>query len=352
MPLKELTPSEEIKILEELRKQETVYDKNLALVKGDIYSLKHTHNIDVEPKPLDLIQEVYRQHPTIEAIKAVSRDIRHASKKEPPVVVPRPVIPAPTPKEEPVVPPEPLETATVKSESGEDALLRKHKIPTPKEIEDGKLDIAQVVVAISHYNKNVLGSQLAKLTKKGQKDSAQYQEIQNDIQFLKNYKSRLLDVFDRQRVLLENIGTGVMKFGKYYASVADLKKGTLKIRKKNKSKVKQIPDMQVSEGVKQLILKRYDPKKSYTKQDCSHYRQICDLTGHRPKKYSKLWDRIYVTNVHDAQQRLLNALGELKAGNTHVEVTNEIVELCDFLLKSDKLSRDEYRNLMQLINNG
>ena len=359
MPLKQLSLDEQIKILHDLDRQEKEYDKNLTLVKGDAYTLKHRHSVNVEPQPLEMIQEVYRQQPTIEAIKSVTKEL----KRKPQVANPLPkvTIPAVTQKAEPVDPVAPIPGPVPQVETEEETALRKHKIPTEREIDKNGLDIAAVILSISAYNKNILGSQLAQLTRRGMKDSPEYVAIQKDVQILKEHKNNLLKNYERQRVLVENLGTGIkvnlkpnpanyIKFGRYYANINDIKKGVLKIRKKNKAKVPGIPDLEITEGVKQLLLKRYDTKGPYTEKDYALYRRICDLTGFQPKSHSKLWEKVYVTNVFDAQKRLLNAIGELKAGNNNIEIRNEIVDLCDFLLKNNKLSQEEYKNLMSCIN--
>lgn len=362
MPIKELTTSEQIKILKDLDTQERLYDKNLSLVKGDVYTLRHKLNMDVEPEPFSMIQETFRQKPTIKAIQNVTAELQRGMKK-PRVPEIRPVIKT-IPKDEPIIPdPLPEVKQPEVKESEEDLVLKKHGFPTYDEIDGSKLEIADIIVKVSSYNKNVLGAQLAQLTKKGMKDGTLYQSIQHEIQLLKDYKKNLLDRFENQKVLIERTGLGLprvyMKIGRYYANKEDISQGKLKIRKKNKAKVNGIADMFINEGVKHLLLKRYDPRMDYSKEDIAQFRKICELTGLRPKKYSKLWgvlhesgmsDRIYVTNVVDAQKRLINALGEVKAGNNNLEVKNEIVSLADFLLKNRKIGEGEYKNLMSLIN--
>ena len=65
MPIKELSANEQIRILKDLDLQEKIYDKNLSLVKGDLYSLKYKHNMEIEPEPFSMIQETFKQQPTI-----------------------------------------------------------------------------------------------------------------------------------------------------------------------------------------------------------------------------------------------------------------------------------------------
>ena len=341
MPLKELSISEQIRILEDLDNQEKIFDRNLSLAKGDVYSLKHKYNIDVEPQPLQMMQEVYRQQPTIDAIKSISKQLTDA----------RPAIPQiglmdidSKAKEEPI-------SVASDEEDKDSVVLRKHNFPTMNEVENRNLDVADLIVKISNYNKSVLGVKLATLTRSGRKDNEEYQAIQGEVQVLKNFKARLLDNFDRQRVLLERIGSG-LKVGKYYADVGALKRGVLKLRKKNKSIIKGVNDVKVTEGVKQLLLKRFNPKVQYSEDDYKKYHEICELTGHRPKKHSRLRDKIYVTNVLDAQKRLIHAIGEIKAGNNNPGVFNEIVDLGDFLLKQGKLTKSEYEDLIDYINEG
>ena len=305
MPLKELSASEQIRILQDLDSQEKIYDRNLSLVKGDLYSLKHKHNISIEPEPLEMIHEVYRQQPTIEAIKTVSKQLRKAQMTP---STGAPLTLEERPKEEPItLPPD---------DDKEHIILRKHNFPTMKDVEDQNLDVADLIVRISNYNKSNLGVKLATLTRSGRKDSEEYQAIQGEIQVLKNFKNRLLGNFERQRVMLERIGEGLPpKVGKYYVDAKSLKQGMLKLRKKNKAKIKGIDDTVVTEGLKQLLFKRFNPKASYTADDFRKYKQLCDLTGHHPKQHSQLRNKIYVTTVVDAQTRLVNAIGELKAGN-------------------------------------
>ena len=334
MPLKELSMDEQIRILEDLDSQEKMYDRHLSLAKGDAYSLKYKHNIDVEPEPMQMMQEMYRQQPTIEAIKSVSDQLRRKS----------------LPPNEGVSPPDQLkvEPFVPEPEDKESITLKKHNFPTMKEIEENNLDLADLIVKISNYNKTFLGVKLATLTRSGRKDSDEYQAIQGDVQVLKNFRSKLLETFDRQRVLIEKMGQGV-KIGKYYADASALQQGLLKLRKKNKSRVKGVDDIIVGEGVKLLLLrKRFKPTDTYSLEDLRKYSKICALTEHTPNK--QIRERIYVTNIVDAQRRLVNAIGEIKAGNNNSEIVNEVVTLADFLLKHGKLTKDEYKHLMAVIN--
>ena len=148
--------------------------------------------------------------------------------------------------------------------------------------------------------------------------------------------------------MIEKMGQGI-KIGKYYADANALKRGLLKIRKKNKSKVKGMDDIVIGDGLKQLLLrKRFNPKVTYSLDDLRKYSQICALTGHTPKQ--QIRERIYVTNIVDAQRRIVNAIGEIKAGNNNPEIGNEVVTLADFLLKHGKVTKCEYKHLMTVIN--
>jgi hypothetical protein len=58
MPIKLLSTDEQYAILTKLNEQEKEYEKNLTLAKGDTYTLKYKHNIDLEPSPLQAIQQL------------------------------------------------------------------------------------------------------------------------------------------------------------------------------------------------------------------------------------------------------------------------------------------------------
>jgi hypothetical protein len=357
MPIKELSVTDQIKILEKLDNEQNRYDKNMALAKHDLYALKHKFSVNTEPSPLTAIQSTINQRPTTEAIQNLQKSIREiVSKKKQPVSKPQSISPSPSPYiapklefESPVKPEDEIEDDTVLLQDDNDeqdieTVIRSHKFPTIDQIKEE--DIEEVVESLKSYNKNVLGARLATLTRAGHKDSEDYSKLKRDVEILRNFRKELES---------KQVGQGLNKtlpkklgrFGRFYIRKDDLHNGWLRVRRKNQTKVM---DVQLSEGVRNLILKRYEPKKyKYSEEDYRKFKEICDQTGYRPKIYSKLHTYLggsFFVTLKEAQQRLLNCLGEIKAGNTNVEVKNELVSIADLLLKHDKITKEEYKAIV------
>ena len=144
-----------------------------------------------------------------------------------------------------------------------------------------------------------------------------------------------------------------MPFGRFYARIDDLHNNFLKIRKKNKSIVF---DMPITEGVKNLILKKYEPNKYiYSDEDLKTFKEISQRTGFQIKPNSKLNKHLAITGgklmttLEEAQQRMLHCIGELKAGNNNTEIKNELVSIADLLLKHGKLDKKEFQVIQHFI---
>lgn len=238
------------------------------------------------------------------------------------------------------------ETKIIDEDVFDRAAVKRHGFPALNEITSNKHDIASVISDISDYNKRKMAPKLAAMTRQGLKDSPEYQTMQSDCRELVKYKRFLQDM--QQPNDTNQIGSGLMKIGKYYAYTRDLRNGSLKLRHKNKSKIEGVPDQNITEGVKQLLLKRYNPKFPYTDEDYTKYQDICLKTGLRCKPHSKKIN-IWFSNLRDIQKRFLEIVGEIKAGNNNVELKNELSGISDILLKNNKMTKDEYGSIQHLV---
>jgi hypothetical protein len=245
--------------------------------------------------------------------------------------------------------------APVKEETNENShdninlfIIKKHGFPTPNEIKSFN-DADTIISNISDYNKRKMAPRLAALSRQGLKESEEYQTMQNDCRELVKYK-RFLQENNYESDESEQLGSGLLKIGKFYAYREHLGNGSLKLRHKNKSKIKNIPDQNISEGVKQLLLKRYNPKFPYTDSDYRKYQEICFKTGLKCKPHSQKVN-IWFSNLRDIQKRFLEIIGEIKAGNNNVELKNELSGISDILFNNNKITGDEYKSIQHLVVN-
>ena len=354
MPIKELSLPEQIDILKRLENEEEIYDKQLAYHKGDTFKLKHKFHINTELDPQRDMRNALVQKPTIKAIEKISDGINK--------ILPESIIDElikeikpdlDSVKDEPKIIVDTDTSDNIKSAINED-IIKKNHFPSLSEI-DSK-EIESVIQEVSNYNRQVLGPKLASLSRAGLKNNDEYNNIKAEIGELKKYRSILEQKLENESF----VGTGIrakgsknlIKFGKYYARVKDLDRNMLCIRRKNNSVVF---DMKISEGVKKILFKKYEPQKyHYTDDDFKTLKEIVDKTGYESKKLSRIQNKTsgqsLFLSINDAKTRLLHCIGELKAGNNNNDIKNELISIADLLLKHQNISKEEYRNVCTFVN--
>ena len=356
MPIKELSLDEQIKLIKKLDEEEKEYDKNAALFSGDTYTLKNKYGINTDLDPLTSIQNTFTQRPTVKAIEKLNHNLVKIKPENFLKQFIEEIKPELKIKEEPQSPKKEIIDPNPDNEEEDfgidEAIIKKNNFPLISEIDQD--DYEGIIQKISIYNRQKMGTKLASLSRNGLKNSDEYNQIKSEIEELKKYRTILekkLEEFSGYG-LTKPIPKNLIKFGRYYARKKDLDSNTLCIRKKNNSLVF---NMKITDGVKHLLFKNYDPKKyKFTDEDLETYNKICDKTGYSPKKHSKLNNIINGTSlflsINDAKSRLINCLGEIRAGNNNKIIKNDIVSIADLLLKHKNISDEEYKNLHNYIN--
>lgn len=271
MPIKLLSISEQYDLLSKLDNEEKEYDKNLTLAKGDLYALKHKHNMDLEPSPADVIKQTFKQQPTIAAIKNIPRyekPIKKENLDDSLLLVPKlePV------DENELHAPTPVNDENNLADDVDLAVIQKHGFPIPEMILSQKMEMSEIIESIGKYIKTKVAPALSNLSRIGKKDTNQYAEIKNEQVMLSQYKTNL---------------------EAYLQELEDSKQ----------------------EG-----------------------------TGVKAKHAS-----VYFTNMADMQQRFLEILGEIKAGNNNDMLKNELVGIMDIMLQKGKLGKREYKKMFQFL---
>ena len=95
----------------------------------------------------------------------------------------------------------------------------------------------------------------------------------------------------------------------------------------------------------ELLTKRFNPKKRYSANAIQIFNDLNLLTNmpkHRSSKKSKLGGAIYFTNPEQMVKRLELLIGSLNAGNSSIQLKNELYDIIDHLLKLKILTKDKH----------
>ena len=134
------------------------------------------------------------------------------------------------------------------------------------------------------------------------------------------------------------------------------------VRLCNRQKIKNIPDVKVSDGLKHLILDKYKFRRGiqYTKEDIEKYIDLAKKLKielpNRSKLYSFLKNQKGQGCTKDfiepkeALQKLEILIGQKIAGNDNEHINNDIVGICDLLLKHKIIDKTKYKNILDTIN--
>jgi len=167
------------------------------------------------------------------------------------------------------------------------------------------------------------------------------------------------------------------EFGKVKIHMPNLQKMMLTAHKHGKRICHQPCDYNLIE----LLTKRYDPKKKYSAHSVDLFNKLVKHSelpiNPGNGKFKHLLDKtagcldcqsggcascgtqdckqhgegVHVFgNEDEAAARLHVLLGEIGAGNNNPELKNEVTQICDWLLKSGNISKEDHKMLYQSIN--
>ena len=267
--------------------------------------------------------------------------------------------------------------------------LMDYQLRAPSQVMKAVMD---KVLDWKEYDKS-LGKQLQELgRKKGQLSNSKkakeenalaIEDLTSDIKLLQKYRTRIKLLDEGQPLLSPTFtGKGAGSSRKYRQPKRNAYKidsgqyGDLMInvpRLMNEmvvevSKVKGgkiIYEQQGDKSLVDLLTKRYrsdlNTYSSKAKQIFQDLNKLANMPKHRSSGKSKLLNerlaprpvtplrggQIYFTSPEDLMKRLTLLTGTRVAGNTNLELRNEISEILDHLLKNEKISKKQYDGYIQ-----
>ena len=222
--------------------------------------------------------------------------------------------------------------------------------------------------------------QLSRSKKAKEENALEIEGLTSDIKLLQKYRTRV-KLLDEGHPLLSPTftGSGVRKYRQpkrnaYKIDSVSGQYGGLMInvpRLMNEMVVeaakgeKIIYEQQADKSLVDLLTKRYrsdlNTYSSKAKQIFQDLNKLADMPKHRSSGKSKLLNerlaprpvtplrggQIYYTSPEDLMKRLTLLTGTRVAGNTNLELRNEMWEILDHLLKNEKISKKLYDSYIQ-----
>lgn len=209
--------------------------------------------------------------------------------------------------------------------------------------------------------------QLSKSKRAKEENALAIEGLTSDIKLLQKYRNRIKLLDEGQPLLSPTFtGTGVRKY-------RQSKRNAYKIDKEGQCgglmiNVPRLLNEMVVEAVKggsiiyeqpadrslvDLLTKKYRPNGNYSSKAIQIFQELSRLANmpkHRSSGKSKLLKssgQIYYTSPEDLMKRLTLLTGTRAAGNTNIELRNEIWEILDHLLKNEKISKKQYDTYIQ-----
>ena len=120
---------------------------------------------------------------------------------------------------------------------------------------------------------------------------------------------------------------------------------------------KKIIDQRVDPDLIYLLTKRYNPKKHYSPQSIETFTKLVEKSGLKPAVHTgklKLLQgggavsgcsKQYFSSIDELVNRLSLLLASVEAGNTSIDVKNEISEILDILLRNKCLNKQQHYQL-------
>ena len=250
-----------------------------------------------------------------------------------------------------------------------------------KAVMDNLLDWKEYDISLGKQLQN-LGrkkGQLSKSKKAKEENALAIEDFTSDIKLLQKYRTRI-KMLDEGRPLLSPTFTGkgapVKSSSRKYKQpkrnaykIDSGQYGGLMInvpRLMNEMVVEAVKggniiyEQQADKSLVDLLTKRYrsdlNAYSSKAKQIFQDLNKLANMPKHRSSGKSKLLNerlaprpvtplrggQIYYTSPEDLMKRLTLLTGTRVAGNTNLELRNEISEILDHLLKNEKISKKQY----------
>ena len=213
--------------------------------------------------------------------------------------------------------------------------------------------------------------QLSKSKKAKDENALAIDSLTNDIKLIQKYRTRIKLLDEGQPLLSPSFtGSGVRKYKQPHRNAYKINKagkyGDLMFN------VPRLINEKVIEAVKggsivyeqpadksliDLLTKRYNPRKAYSSKAIQIFQDLtkfANMPKHRTSGKSKLLKsqpmrggQIYYTSPEDLMKRLTLLTGTRAAGNTNIQLRNEMWEILDHLLKSEIISKKQYDDYIQ-----
>ena len=211
--------------------------------------------------------------------------------------------------------------------------------------------------------------QLSKSKKAKEENAPLIDGLTSDIKLIQKYRTRIKLLDEGQPLLSPSFtGSGVRKYKQpkrnAYKIGAGGQYGDLMFnvpRLLNEMVIEAakggsiIYEQPADKSLIDLLTKKYNPRKAYSLKAIQIFQDLCRLANmpkHRSSGKSKLLRRggqIYYTSPEDLMNRLELLTGTRIAGNTNLEIRNEISEILDHLLKNKEISKKSYDTYIQKI---
>ena len=209
---------------------------------------------------------------------------------------------------------------------------------------------------------------LSKSKKAKEENALAIEELTNDIKLLQKYRTRIKLLDEGQPLLSPTFtGTGVRKYKQSKTNAYKINKegqyGGLMInvpRLVNEMVVEAVKggtiiyEQPADKSLVDLLTKKYRPNtNAYSSKAIQIFQDLSRLANmpkHRSSGKSKLLKsggQIYYTSPEDLMKKLTLLTGTRVAGNTNIELRNEIWEILDHLLKNEKISKKQYDAYIQ-----
>jgi hypothetical protein len=148
-----------------------------------------------------------------------------------------------------------------------------------------------------------------------------------------------------------DLSTG--KFGKLRINVPLLMTTLTLIAHLNKKKVLE---EKIDPDLIYLLTKRFNPKKQYSSKSVELFKKLAELSELNPAMHSQklslfrggavsACSKQYYSSLDELVDRLSLLTASAEAGNTSVDVKNEISEILDILLSNECIEEKDYRKL-------
>ena len=216
-------------------------------------------------------------------------------------------------------------------------------------IADDQGFVQELIPKLTALNRK-LGYQQSAITRTKHKTDFHYNralEIEREQQHVKKYRDAL------RKLSTQQFGEGV-HIGKYIVPIKRLKRdniASVRYANNNKKMVPTFNATRVSNNVKKVLLGK---STKLTSREKEFLDKLYMNAGHTisQRQAKTIRGSSVFTNVREISERVQVLFGELQAGNTSVDLKNELVELLHYMFKHGKIKKADYKNLVSIIQYG